>query len=229
MEIEIRRATIHDIDPIAKIIQLAFDDNVGIERVKQLLTLSHNYVFVAVEADSIVGFVENFLTVSQENNIRLELDLLAVHPDARGQGIGKKLIETSIDLAQTLGVYCLRALIATENGVMQKACKRMNLTQSPNEFSLFVKPVEQVLRPIIGISPAHLIRVETLTYKGIWLEGDITSTAIDNAHLIAIDNQCDILGAVVDKADTLIIDLLLESQFTQINDYHRWTFNSKND
>ncbi len=229
MGIEIRRATIRDIDAIAEIIKLAFDDNLNIERVKQLLTLSHNYVYVAVKSDVVVGFVENFLTVSQDKRIRLELDLLAVHPDTRGQGIGKKLINTSIDLAQGLGVFCLRALIATENGVMQKACKRLDLTPSHNEFGLYVKPTQKVLHPITETPNSHLIRVETLTYKGIWLEGDITASSLDNSHLIAKENQCDILGAVVDKVDTSIIDLLIKSQFTHIDDYHRWTLNLKSD
>lgn len=229
MEIEIRRATIRDIDDIGEIIKLAFDDIVDVERIKRLLTLSHNYVYVAMQSDVVVGFVENFLTVSQGNQIRLELDLLAVHPNARGQGIGKKLIETSINLAQELSVYCLRALIATENGVMQKACKRLNLTPSPNEFSLFVKSSQQALHPITETPNAHLIHVETLTYSGIWLEGDISSSTLDNAHSIAIKNQYDLLGAVVDKADTATTKLLVESQFTLINDYHRWMFNLRND
>ena len=229
MGIEIRRATIHDIDAIGEIIKLAFNDSVDAERVKQLLTLSHNYVYVAVKSDIVVGFVENFLTVSHDYQIRLELDLLAVHPDARGQGIGKKLIEASIDLASQLNVVCIRALIATGNEVMQKACKRMTLTPSHNEFGLFVKSPQQVLYPIIETPNAHLIQVETLTYKGIWLEGDITASSLNNAHLIAIKKQCDILGAVVDKANNQTIDLLTERQFTHINEYRRWTINLKID
>jgi N-acetylglutamate synthase-like GNAT family acetyltransferase len=229
MSIEIRRATIHDIDAMAEIIMLAFDDVIDTERVRRLLTLSHNYVYVAVKSDVVVGFVENFVTISQDDQVRLELDLLAVHPDARGQGIGKKLIEASINLARRLDVYCLRALIASENGVMQKACQRMNLVPSQDIFGLYVKSAEQLVNSITEIPTSHLIRVETLTYKGIWLEGDISATVIDNAHRSAIENRCDILGAVMNSRDSHTIDLLAERQFTHINDYRRWTLNLKSD
>ena len=40
MSIEIRPAIIHDIEAIAEIIKLAFDDNLDKKRVEQLLTLS---------------------------------------------------------------------------------------------------------------------------------------------------------------------------------------------
>jgi len=229
METEIRRATPHDIKSIAEIIRLAFDDIVDIERVSQLLTFSHNFVYVAVQLGTVVGFVENFVTVSQDKQIRLELDLLAVHPNARGQGIGKKLIEASIMLSMQLGVDCLRALIATENRVMQGACQRMNLIPSKSEFSLYVKSPEKIVQPIIEAPAAHLIRVETLTYKGIWLEGHITESVVNNAHLIGLANQCDILGTVVDKTDTATINLLTKKQFIHINDYRRWIFNLKSD
>jgi len=229
VEIEIRRATIQDIDAIAEIIKLVFDDIVDTERVRQLLTLSHNYIYVAMQSDVVVGFVENFVTISQDKQIRLELDLLAVHPDARGQGIGKKLIEVSIDLAKQLNVFCLRALIATENGVMQQACKRMNLTPSHNEFGLYVGALQQVLYPIKETPNAHLIQVETLTYKVVWLEGDITALALDNAYLIATENQYDILGAVVDKVNNQTVELLTDRQFTFINDNRRWVLILKSD
>lgn len=229
MEVKIRHGTIHDIDAIAEIIKLAFGDIVDKERIKQLLTISHNTVYVAVQSEIVVGFVENFVTVSQDNDIRLDLDLLAVHPDARGQGIGKKLIEASINLARQLNVSYLRALIASENRVMQKACKRMNLTPSVDEYGLYVLSPLNIFEHIKETPKAHLIRIETLTYTGIWLEGDITASAVDNATVIVKQNQYDIIGAVVNKTHTRTIELLTEYQFVHVNDYHHWMLNLKND
>jgi N-acetylglutamate synthase-like GNAT family acetyltransferase len=229
MSVEIRRGTIHDIDAIAEIIKLAFDDIVDKERVKQLLTLSHNYVCVAVQSGVVVGFVENFMTVSQDNHIRLELDLLAVHPMARGQGIGKRLIQTSIDKAKQLGVDCLRALIASENRIMQHACKRQDLIQSQDEYGLYVISPQDISEHITETLQAHLILIETLTYTGIWLEGDITASAVDNANVIVKQNQYDIIGAVVNKTHAQTIELLADNQFVHVNDYHHWTLNLKSD
>lgn len=229
MKIEIRRATICDIDAIAEIIKLAFDDSVDKEHIKHLLTLSQNFVYAAVQSGAVVGFVENFITVSQDKQLRLELDLMAVHPNARGQGIGKKLIEASLTLSKELDVSCLRALIASENGIMQRACQRMKLSPSQTEFGLYIKSPEQVLQPIVETTDSHLIRVDTLTYTGLWLEGHITKAVINNAHLIALANQITILGAVVDKNNQATINLLTETQFHPVNDYHRWTLNLKSD
>ena len=229
MEIEIRPATIQDIDAIAENIKLAFSDEIDKKRVEHLLTLSHNFIYVAVKSGSVVGFVENFVTVSQDYRSRLELDLLAVYPSTRGQGIGKKLIEASIQLASQLNVYCLRALIASRNGVMQQACTAMNLIPSNEEFRLYIKSPEQITQAIVETPKAHLIQVETLSYRGIWLEGDISEQVLDNAHLIALVNDCDILGAVVDKTNMTTMDLLAEKQFIHVNDYRRWTLNLKSD
>lgn len=152
-----------------------------------------------------------------------------MHPNVRGHGIGKKLIEVSINKARELGVSCLRALIASDNEVMQQACKRMNLIPSPNEYGLYIKSPQQILQPIVVTPKAHLIRVDTLTYDGLWLEGEITASAIDNAHSIANPYQCDIMGAVVSKSNMQMIELLTERQFIHIDDYHRWTLTLKND
>lgn len=229
MEIEIRRAILADIDAIAEIIRLAFDDDIDKQRVKYLMTVSHNLIYVATRAGQVVGFVENFVTVSETDDMRLELDLLAVHPDARGQGIGKKLIEVSIQMAKRLGVDYLRALIASYNDVMRRACRRMGLEQSQELYGLYVRSRQQPSGVLADKPEFHLIWVENLTYSGAWLEGQITQQSITNADDVARSYHGDILGAVVDKADSQTINLLLDNQFEHINDYHRWTLNLATD
>lgn len=225
MEIEIRRAILADIDAIGEIIQLAFDDDIDKRRVKYLMTVSHNYIYVATLDNQVIGFVENFVTISQTNDIRLELDLLAVHPDARGQGIGKKLIEVSIQKAKQLGVDYLRALIVSHNDVMRRACQRLGLEQSQELSGLYVRSRQQPSGTLADTPEFHLIWVENLTYSGAWLEGELTQRSITNADDVARFYHGDILGAVVDKADLQTINLLLDNQFEHINDYHRWILN----
>ena len=229
MSDEIRRGTIRDVDAIAEIINLSFGDDIDRERVSHLLILSHNDIYVAELSGKMVGFVENFITISQDNRVRLELDLLAVHPSARGRGIGKILVQASMLRASELGVNCLRALVAYDNHVMQQVCKQRNMTQSEDEYGLYVRAPQATPPALVEVAKSHLIRVDTLTYRGIWLEGDITRSAITNADIIGTQNQCDILGAVVPLTDTDVIRMLDENHFEHVNNYYRWSLNLRSD
>lgn len=229
MGIEIRAAYVRDAEAIQDIIQLAFDDAVNIERLQRLLSLSHNFTYVAVQSEDVVGFIDNFLTVSSDNYLRLELDLLAVHPEAQGQGIAKRLIEASIEQARNLGVREIRALVASQNEVMQRACKRIGLMQSVDELGLYVISPRQVASAIEHKENAHLIQVNTLTYAGIWLEGKITASTIQNAHMIGHALHVDTIGAVVNRVDSQTTALLTEQDFSHVGNYHWWTLNLADD
>lgn len=224
MEIEIRIATLDDVSVIAEIIKLAFGETPDINRISHQILLHQGSIYVAVLNNCVIGFVENFVTTSYDSKLRLELDLLAVHPDAQGQGIGRRLIEASIQLAIELKVNHIRALIAFDNHPMRHLCSSYGLQESIDLKGLYVAQTIETAKKLVEQPEAHLIRVDTLTYSGIWLEGEITQNAIDNGLSTAYQYQCDIVGIVTPKSDS-IIQLLNDNQLSHVNDYHHWILN----
>lgn len=229
MKIEIRSAQVDDANAIQDIIQLSFDNQVDIEQIQRLLVLNNNFTYVAIKSGDVLGFIDNFVTVSQDNRLRLELDLLAVHPEARGQGIAKRLIEKSINQARNLSVHEIRALVASQNGVMQRVCNRLGLVQLSNDLALYVVSPRRILDTVEHVEHSHLIQVNTLTYSGIWLENVITSSVIQNADIVGHSLRVDTIGAVVSKTDSMTIALLKEKNFIHVGDYHWWSLNLAND
>lgn len=230
MNIEIRPATVKDVWEIAEINRLTFSDEIDLKHLKILQLLSNNHTFIAVDNGQVVGFVDNFLTISQDNQIRLELDLLAVRPDYRVQGIGRRLIEKSLILAEQLKVSQVRALIAEKNVAMHHLCMDNGLVQSDKLHELRVKPAQKLkFTDGLQLSNGYLIRVDTLTYKGIWIEDELTQSAIDNSAFIVSNCDLDIIGVVVPTDDTKAIELLAQNDFDFIDNYHQWTLNLRND
>lgn len=230
MGFEIRKASIADALIIADIIQRAFDDEADIDRVERQIHLSNTMIDVALIDGQVAGFVENFVTRSQDNTLRLELDLLAVHPDMQGNGVGRQLIGHSIKLASSLCVSAIRALIATKNAPMHHLCGGLGMVEDERDSGLYVKNPSYSQLEIAGTGDgSHLIQVNTSTYDGIWLEGELSQSAIDIALMLVNTQGLDIVGVVCPKSDANGIQLLQQNKFAHINDYRRWTLNLRND
>jgi len=223
MKVEIRRARVADAKAITDIIQLAFQDEADLLQVQNQLILSNTIIDVAVTNGQVVGFVENFVTRSATNELRLELDLLAVHPSQHGNGVGRKLIESTIELTQQLKLDYLRALIATHNAPIQHLCDGYEFIQDEHESGLYISHSGGEDNDYCTNVESHLIQVNTLTYDGLWLEGHLSPMAISNAKTIVSQRHLDIIGVVFPKKDVKGIQLLTDNAFQYVGDYHRWT------
>ena len=223
MSIQIRRAVADDAPAIAAISRASLDTEMDEARLRHLLLLNRGFTVVA-SSNRALGFADCFLTVSQDDDIRLELDLLAVHPEARGKGIGRELVHAGIEQAKRLGVASLRALVAVDNHVMQGLSAALGFRPSQDNSTLFVTsphPTSPHQNPV----KSALIPVETLTYDGIWIEGDIDQTAIDNALFIAHARKLTTVGAVVSSQDAAAQSLFRANGFDCLDKYDWWTFN----
>ncbi len=216
MSIVIRPTTIDDAPQIAEIIHLAFGEKSAVSQISSCVK-NGNTSFVAEKAGQVVGFVDGFATLSAEEEKRRELDLLAVHPDCQGQGIGTKLIEcyTNLDIPADY----IRSLIAVGNTRMEKALTRYGYSPQNDICALYVSTAivaEKTIAP-----PRHFVPVSTYTYNGIWLEGEITQQMIDAGLSVKLDEQ-DTLGAVVPVMDLDAVGLLQSNNFTLIKLYRYW-------
>lgn len=224
MSIQIRWAVADDAPDIAMISRASLDTKMDEARLRHLLILKRGFTFVAALSNRVVGFADYFLTVSPDDDIRLELDLLAVHPEARGRGIGRELIHAGIKQAKRLDVSILRALVAAGNTAMQSLCAALGFQPSQDNSALFVTSPHPT-SPHQNNAKSILIPVETLTYDGIWIEGDISQAAIDNALFIAHARKLTTVGAVVPSQDAAAAALFRANHFDCLGKYDWWTFN----
>lgn len=212
----IRPAVLDDAPQISNIIKLAFGDDTTISQVENCI-LKGNSSLVAESDGQILGFVDGFLTLSIKEEKRRELDLLAVHPDCQGQGIGTKLITHYTNL--NISADFIRALIAVGNIRMEKAMSRMEYQPEEDVLALYVSSAKASKKS--NATSRELIPVTTFTYNGTWLEGEVTQQKIDAGLSLKQDEQ-DIVGVVVPVADIAKVGLLQANNFTLIKLYRYW-------
>jgi GNAT superfamily N-acetyltransferase len=223
MPVSIRRAVPQDAQAIVDIIAAAFHEEAnpthiqaGIEANKHGTCEGEHLTFVA-EDEKVVGFIDGFYTLSQTRTCRLELDLLAVHPEHSGKGIGKALINIFGEAIEDARL--IRALVAVSNTPMHQAMRNTGYQMREQAMSLFISSEGKTTT---GHHQAHLIAVETFTYRGIWLEGIISKEAITTAHFVRESLNMDVVGAVVPSDAHSTIEILQASGFEFIKEFQWW-------
>ena len=229
MNVVIRPALPEDAKAITRIAKATFGHDFDCERVRQILQAKGNYTFVAERAETILGYADSFVSRSSLGSLRCELDLLAVDKSARGLGIGAQLARQSTHLAVALDADLARTLVRTENFVMRDLMRRCGFKQSLEVFRLFVNDRVAQVCPLAPCHSGHLIKVDTLSYSGIWIEGRISTEVIEAAIAQAIVEDLQTIGAVVSSSDTVAQSSLAACGFSDIGAYHWWTLNLKSD
>lgn len=228
MPITIRPAIVQDAPSIAEIIKLAFGEDASSQQIQTCIEQKSFWTYVSVSDNIVTGFVFGFMTTSIDGKQRRELDLLAVHPDYQGQGIGKKLIEHFTE--DKTEADCIRALIAVGNTRMEKALTRLGYSTDNQVCGLYIssQSIPKIDVEACYSTPeksasidSHLIPVVTMTYNGIWLEGKITKQAIE-ATLGSKKQENDIVGAVVPISAESANNALKLANFDFIKQYRRW-------
>ena len=224
MKQRIRRALPADAAAIATIAADCFGEPYDSHYIRNILISAGNHTLVAADDERVIGFADNFVTVAADGISRLELDLLGVDPGARGQGVGVALILASLSLAAQLDVGELRCLVALDNKSMNRLCQGCGLSPAPATQQLYVRSADGDLAREIHRHDAHLIAVDTLGYRGIWIEGRISAEAIESALSLAQAQGRDRVGAVFPAADLATRRLLERSGFDLAGAFRWWRF-----
>lgn len=163
----IRNAVPEDAAAIGGILRNCWpDDTPDIQRITRLIRSGQHVTQCAFNGVSCVGFVDAFRTVSASGSGRWEVDVLAVHASARGQGVGKALVAASLEAAPP-GVGIARGLIRIGNHASEGAFSGAGFQFIDLPLALYVaSPLAGVNAPKAGF----VVPVETFTYSGLWLE-----------------------------------------------------------
>jgi ribosomal protein S18 acetylase RimI-like enzyme len=168
----IRRATPDDVPRLSEVTANAFDGiTLDEPYCRDLIAKGEYMVWAAIADNRVVGYAGAFVTMTTGAVRRWELDLLAVHRDYRGSQLGTKLILAADEESKTYKVKFARSLIRVENIASQKAFERAGYKTSGQVYDMLGwEPKASDARFGSG-KLIVLLPVETLLYRGVWIEG----------------------------------------------------------
>lgn len=168
----IRHAMPADIEGIATVLQDALGETIDLAFGKELLAGKRHPVWVAEGSDgAIQGLTSTFMTVVQTAVRRWEIDLLAVHSSARRQGLAEKLLRATSQDSRRHRVNLSRGLVRVSNTAAQRAFRAADYYTTGLIYHLHWWPAQDMGVELPDDKTVSVIPVDTLTYRGIWLEG----------------------------------------------------------
>jgi len=183
-------------------------------------------LWVAAEDGEIAGFVSAFVTVAGDGCRRWEVDLIAVRRTSQGRGLGTRLIRRICEAGHARAISLTRALIQAENGPSQRAFQNAGFTAVGRPGRLLLWPPGPRSDTHAYSGPVALLPVDTLTYRGLWLEG-LTSVsteeqrrAVRAARSIVSDENRTNAGAVIPVDESHLLAPDLGNQAHVHGEYH---------
>jgi ribosomal protein S18 acetylase RimI-like enzyme len=141
----IQKATINDLDSLAELFDLYrvfYEQNSDLEAarmfLKERITNEESVVFIALDGDSPVGFVQLypcFSSVSMKQS--WVLNDLYVKEQVRGKGAGEKLIHSAIHFAKATGAKGVSLETGKGNTRAQRLYEKIGFEREANYFYYF--------------------------------------------------------------------------------------------
>ncbi|MBN2471674.1 MAG: GNAT family N-acetyltransferase [Anaerolineae bacterium] len=220
--INIRQATPGDAPGIAALQALCWPDQpADPARVAGTLAEPDHATTVIVQDGLLAGFVDSFVTLGAQGARRWEIDLLAVHPDCRGQGMGRILIGANFGAGRRFAPQHARALIRLDNIASQRVFASAGFARAPETCRLVIATYGPD-RALIPPEGAHLIPVQTLTYRGIWVEGTLASGAFAAAQDVRARYGWEVAGCVVPLAEAAALEAAQDAGYAPAGEYAWW-------
>ncbi len=226
MTLEIQQATPQHALQIAYVKRRVWEDEQADETyIARVIAEPDHVTHIAVEDNTVVGFVDSFLTLSSEGMRRWEVDLLAVLPEHRGKGIASQLIAASTDAGHTMDAALMRALIAVDNVGSEKAFARCGYQTQDETCALYGSDgtADNLPHP----NDLYLLPVTTFNYRGVWLEGKLSAEGFRKAQAVRARYQWDTAGAVIPLSQTQAVTAAQEAGYTFVAEYRWWHYRGR--
>jgi N-acetylglutamate synthase-like GNAT family acetyltransferase len=224
--IRIRRAGLSDMGGTADVVKDVWEQDILPDVFRAQVEHNASTLWVAEQNDDVLGFVSAFLTLARDGRRRWEVDLVAVRRASQGQRLGTRLIRRACEAGHAHPVSLTRALIRVDNVPSQRAFEAAGFTTDSRvyELLLWLPEPDDDARPYAG--PVSLSSVDTLTYRGLWIEG-LTAAAADEqrcavtaARSIAAREGRANAGAVIPADEECLLAYDLRNQARMHGEYH---------
>ena len=215
-------AVVEDIQQIISIKQRVWPkEPARIGHIQSTLTHPQHAVVAARWNGNLVGFADGFITCSATGLRRWEVDLLAVHPEYQGRGLGTRLVEASLEAGARKGAQVARGLVRLDNLASQRVFARCGFFKIPPELALYVSTGSGDLRAC-EMGKGRLIDVQTFSYRGLWLEERLTESTLTAAAYACWSRNLDLAGALIPAVDVLAAKAAQRLGFSQVGVYQWW-------
>jgi GNAT superfamily N-acetyltransferase len=221
MTFTIQRAAPQHAAAIAAVKRSVWEDEQTDEKhIAVVIAEPDHMTHIALQNDEVVGFVDGFLTLSAEGVRRWEVDLLGVFPAHRGQGIASQLITVNTSAGFESGASRARGLVAIGNIGSEKAFARSGFHVEDTTCALYVSDAAAAASaPVNGL---HLLPVNTINYRGVWLEGALSAQGFRKALAVRARYGWDVAGAVIPAAQRALLDAAQAAGYARIGEYRWW-------
>ena len=227
---DVRLAQVDDAEAIHLILQETWGESLLFDVFADHISSPEHQGFVAVGAGEVVGFLSAFLVSSPIP--RWEIDLIIVHSANQGKGIGTSLIQEALTYGTHLGVHLAKASIRIYNYASQRAFSKVGFTTDAQVRSLLLwNPL--AFKFVVSVpETVYFIPVDTLTYRGLWIEGFVESQlsqqvqrdVIRTAQSRVFDEDRLNTGMFIPDSFKHIIAPDLLTTATNHGQYHRWQY-----
>jgi hypothetical protein len=153
------------------------------------------------------------------------VDLLGVHPAYQRQGIGSQLVQATTTAGWQMCADSARGLIAVQNVASQKAFARAGYWVEERPLNLWVSSIHnsQVTTHNSQLPLAsYLLPVITLNYRGLWLEGQLSTAAFQAAQTICARKSWDIAGVLIPIEDSALNEAAHQANYAFVNQFQFW-------
>lgn len=169
--IRLTRAVASDVAGIGAVVHDVWEQEILPDVCRAQMEGDASALWVARNGDDVLGFVSGFLTRSRAGRLRWEIDLLAVRRASQGQGLGQSLIRRICEDGEKRGAVLARAAIRVENLPSQKAFEKAGFSTAGRIHHLYLWDPQSGAVSHRSLDPVLLLPVDTLTYRGLWIEG----------------------------------------------------------
>ena len=136
------------------------------------MALAECGTWVATVDGNVAGFVSAFVTPGRQGERRWEFDLVAVRRDDQGKGLGKRLLRQASEKGRSRSLETSRAFVRTENVQSQRIFEAVGYKSDRRVHLLHLwEPESSGGSGRSQPDEVKLIPVDTLTYRGLWIEG----------------------------------------------------------
>ena len=190
-------------------------------RVLAALQDTSHAAFAALMDDQVAGFVDGFLTTSGSGTKRWEVDLLAVAPAYQRKGLGTKLVAACVEAGKYHGADLARGLIQIENYSSQKAFQHCGFTLQPQVYQLYTGKSGNPNNPK-SHAGGTLIKVQTFSYSGLWLEDDFSPSALEYGLRMQAAGGWDLVGTLIPQEQSASIQAARTLGYSLVDSYQWW-------
>jgi ribosomal protein S18 acetylase RimI-like enzyme len=169
--INLRRATSTDTKGIATVVYDVWAQDTLTDVCQDQIKDDTCALWVAADKDDIAGFVSAFLSTGKDGDRRWEVDLVAVRRASQGQRLGRRLVIKACQDARRHSVSVARAIIRVDNIASQRTFENAGFTTDRAIHKLLLWTPVSSDNPIGEADNVALLPMDTLTYRGLWIEG----------------------------------------------------------